>query len=150
MCQLAQRSGRSAFYVRVLLIRIGYPGRRSIDMTEQFTIGIEEEFQTVDRYTGQLSPYITTILQKGTPFGDQIKPEMLQPTVELISKVYPNIAVARSETQRLRARLASMLAEDGLALISAGTNPGAHCTDQLVTPGRRYSELLGRFPALGL
>src|SRR5205823_12005447 len=79
----------------------------------------------------------------------QIKPEMLQPTVELISKVYPNIIVARSETQRLRARLASMLAEDGLALISAGTNPGAHWTDQLVTPNPRYHELLEEFQDVG-
>ncbi len=114
-------------------------------MTEQFTIGIEEEFQTVDRYTGQLSPYITTILQKGTPFGEQIKPEMLQPTVELISKVYPNIAVARSETQRLRGQLAQFLAEEGLALISAGTHPGAMWMDQLTTPHPRYLALEEEF-----
>jgi carboxylate-amine ligase len=114
-------------------------------MTEQFTIGIEEEFQTVDRYTGQLSPYITTILQKGTPFGEQLKPEMLQPTVELISKVYPNIAVARSETQRLRGQLAQFLAEKGLALISAGTHPGAMWMDQLTTPHPRYLALEEEF-----
>jgi carboxylate-amine ligase len=114
-------------------------------MTEQFTIGIEEEFQTVDRYTGQLSPYITTILQKGTPFGEQLKPEMLQPTVELISKVYPNIAVARSETQRLRGQLAQFLAEEGLALISAGTHPGAMWMDQLTTPHPRYLALEEEF-----
>ncbi|MFL5629396.1 MAG: carboxylate-amine ligase, partial [Ktedonobacteraceae bacterium] len=63
-------------------------------MSERYTIGIEEEFQIVDRNTGQLSPQIMPLLQKGAPFfGDQIKPEMLQPTVELISKVYPNIIV---------------------------------------------------------
>jgi glutamate---cysteine ligase / carboxylate-amine ligase len=119
-------------------------------MSERYTIGIEEEFQIVDRNTGQLSPQIIPLLQKGAPFfGDQIKPEMLQPTVELISKVYPNIIVARSETQRLRAKLASLLAEDGLALISAGTNPGAHWTDQLVTPNPRYNELLEEFQDVG-
>src|SRR6266516_7752187 len=119
-------------------------------MSERYTIGIEEEFQIVVRNTGQLSPQLMPLLQKGSPFfGDQIKPEMLQPTVELISKVYPNIIVARSETKRLRARLASMLAEDGLALISAGTNPGAHWTDQLVTPNPRYHELLEEFQDVG-
>ena len=40
-------------------------------MTAQFTIGIEEEFQMVDRQTGQLRPCISTILEKGAPiFGD--------------------------------------------------------------------------------
>ena len=42
-----------------------------------------------------------------------------------------------------------MLAEDGLALISAGTNPGAHWTDQLVTPNPRYHELLEEFQDVG-
>ncbi len=72
-------------------------------MTTRYTIGIEEEFQIVDRNTGQLRSQIVPILHKGAPFfGEQIKPEMLQPTIELISTVYPNIMVARSETQRLR------------------------------------------------
>ncbi|HAG98114.1 MAG TPA: carboxylate-amine ligase [Ktedonobacter sp.] len=115
-------------------------------MTARYTIGIEEEFQIVDRNTGQLSPQIIPLLKKGAPFfGEQIKPEMLQPTVELISTIYPNILVARSETQRLRAKLSSLLAEEGLALISAGTNPGAIWMDQLVTPNPRYHELLEEF-----
>lgn len=115
-------------------------------MTARYTIGIEEEFQIVDRNTGQLSPQIIPLLKKGAPFfGEQIKPEMLQPTVELISTIYPNILVARSETQRLRAKLSSLLAEEGLALISAGTNPGAIWMDQLVTPNPRYNELLEEF-----
>lgn len=115
-------------------------------MTARYTIGIEEEFQIVDRNTGQLSPQIIPLLKKGAPFfGEQIKPEMLQPTVELISTIYPNILVARSETQRLRAKLSSLLAEEGLALISAGTNPGAIWMDQLVTPNPRYNELLAEF-----
>ncbi|MDQ6643316.1 MAG: YbdK family carboxylate-amine ligase, partial [Chloroflexota bacterium] len=115
-------------------------------MTARYTIGIEEEFQIVDRNTGQLSPQIISLLQKGAPFfGEQIKPEMLQPTVELISTIYPNILVARSETQRLRSKLSSLLAEEGFALISAGTNPGALWMDQLVTPNPRYHELLEEF-----
>ncbi len=115
-------------------------------MAARYTIGIEEEYQIVDRNTGQLRSQIVPILKKGAPFfGEQIKPEMLQPTVELISKVYPNIMVARSETRRLRAKLACLLAEEGLALISAGTNPGSLWMDQLTTPNPRYDELLEEF-----
>src|SRR2546429_2946569 len=115
-------------------------------MTERFTIGIEEEFQIVDRTTGQLSSCITAIMEKGTPIsGEQINPEMLQPTIELISKVYPDIAVARSETQRLRGQLARFLAEEGLALISAGTHPEAMWMDQPTTPNPRYMELQEEF-----
>src|SRR5205085_8474341 len=63
----------------------------------------------------------------------------------LISKVYPNIAVARSETQRLRGQLAQFLAEEGLALVSAGTHPGAMWMDQLTTPHPRYLALEEEF-----
>ncbi|GAC1379929.1 MAG: carboxylate-amine ligase [Ktedonobacteraceae bacterium] len=119
-------------------------------MAAQFTLGIEEEFQMVDRNTGQLMPQIMTIMEKGTPiFGEQIKPEMLQPTVELISKVYPDIAVARSETSRLRAQLAQLLAREGLALISSGTHPAALWMDQFVTPNSRYEQLLEEFQDVG-
>jgi carboxylate-amine ligase len=115
-------------------------------MTAGYTLGIEEEFQMVDRHTGQLSPQIMTIMEKGTAIlGEQIKPEMLQPTVELISEVYPDIAVARREQQRLRAMLARLLAGEGLALVSAGTHPSALWMDQLATPNQRYAELKEEF-----
>ncbi len=50
-------------------------------MLPRFMIGIEEEFQMVDRHAGQLSPRIQTIMEKGHAFfGKLIKPEMLQST----------------------------------------------------------------------
>src|SRR5438128_269596 len=115
-------------------------------MPVRYTLGIEEEFQMVDRSTGQLSSQIMTIMEEGVPiFGEQIKPEMLQPTVELISNVYPDIVAARREQQRLRGQLARLLAGEGLALISAGTHPRAAWSDQLTTPNERYNELLEEF-----
>src|ERR1017187_943095 len=95
-------------------------------MSQRFSIGIEEEFQMVDCATGQLSAHINTLMEKGVPlFGEQIKPEMLQSTVELISNVCPDIPAARREMHGLRVKLAQLLAEDNLVLISAGTHPSA-------------------------
>jgi carboxylate-amine ligase len=111
-------------------------------MTMAYTIGIEEEFQLVDIETGQLSPGIQTVLEHGHAiFGEQIKAEMLQPTVELISDILPDIPTARKEMQALRARLARLVGEDGLALVSAGTHPTALWEGQLRTPADRYIEL---------
>jgi len=115
-------------------------------MTSRFTIGIEEEFQMVDRQTLQLSPRIQTILEKGHAiFGEQIKAEMLQPTVELISDILPNVTAARLEMRDLRAKLAQLLAEEGLALISAGTHPEAQWQQQARSPYPRYAELEEEF-----
>ena len=111
-------------------------------MTARFTIGLEEEFQMVDRQTLQLAPRIETILEKGhSIFGEQIKAEMLQPTVELISDILPNVTAARLEMRELRAKLARLLAKEGLALISAGTHPEALWQQELRSPYPRYAEL---------
>lgn len=107
-----------------------------------FTIGIEEEFQIVDRSTGLLSPEVYTILRKGaSPLGEKIKPEMLQSTIEIVSDVLLDISAARVEMLRLRAQLAQLAQEEGLALISAGTHPSASWVDEKRSLDERYAEL---------
>jgi carboxylate-amine ligase len=115
-------------------------------MATPFTIGIEEEFQLVDRQTGQLSPRIDTVLEKGeSVFGEQIKAEMLQPTVELISDVMPDIPTTRDEMRKCRAKLAHLLEEEDLALVSAGTHPAALWQNESRSQFTRYEELEEEF-----
>jgi glutamate---cysteine ligase / carboxylate-amine ligase len=111
-------------------------------MRAPFTIGIEEEFQMVDRQTGQLSPHIQTVLEKGHAiFGELIKPEMLQSTVEINSNILPDIPTARQEMRALRAELARLVSEEGLALVSAGTHPTALWQHEPRSPYERYNQL---------
>jgi glutamate---cysteine ligase / carboxylate-amine ligase len=111
-------------------------------MTTRFTLGIEEEFQMVDRRTGQLSPSIQTIMAKGSSaLGERIKPEQHASMVELVSPVLPDIVTARSTMGTLRAQLAQLLAEEGLALISAGTHPSARWQEEPISPYERYWRL---------
>ncbi len=111
-------------------------------MAVPFTIGIEEEFQMVDRQTGQLRPHIHTILEKGQSiFGEQIKAEMLQSMVEINSDIMPDIPTAREEMRTMRAKLAQLVGEEGLALISAGTHPAALWQNECRSEYGRYAEL---------
>jgi len=111
-------------------------------MTTRFTLGIEEEYQMVDRRTGRLRPCIQTILEKGYPiFGEQIKPEQHQSMVELISDILPDIPAARKEMSTLRAKLARLVETEGLALISAGTHPTALWREEPISPYERYARL---------
>jgi carboxylate-amine ligase len=110
--------------------------------TYQHTLGIEEEFQLVDRQTGQLSSRILTLLEKGAPqFGEKIKAEMLQSTIELITDVCPDISAARRELLRLHSELLQLVAQEGLTLISAGTHPTDSWLKQASTPNPRYQEI---------
>ncbi|HJT59716.1 MAG TPA: carboxylate-amine ligase [Ktedonobacteraceae bacterium] len=111
-------------------------------MSPHFTLGIEEEFQLVDRISGQLSPRIEAVLSRCRPvFGEQIKPELHQSMVELISDVLPDIQAARSEMGILRGKLARLVAKDGLALISAGMHPTALWWEEPISPFERYRRL---------
>jgi carboxylate-amine ligase len=115
-------------------------------MSSRFTLGVEEEFQIVERDTGQLAARVQAILDKGTPiFGDFIKPEMLQSMVELVTDVCSDIHTLRRDLLDKRHKLAHLLEEDGLTFISAGTHPRAHWRDQVSTVAPRYQALEEEF-----
>src|SRR5690242_18398042 len=111
-------------------------------MSHRFTIGIEEEYQLVDRQTGELASRILGVLERGeSVFEEQIKPELHQSTIEMVSPILPDIAAARKELYTTRALLSRMLQQEGLALISAGTHPSALWQKQKRTPHERYIQM---------
>jgi carboxylate-amine ligase len=111
-------------------------------MSQSFTLGVEEEYQMVDRQTGLLASHVHPILEKGVPiFGDHIKAEMLQSCIELSTDVCPNIAALRLDLQQKLVQLAHLLEEDGLVLVRAGTHPLEHWCHQLPTDNLRYRTL---------
>ncbi len=111
-------------------------------MPARFTIGIEEEFQLVDRASGELVPAFHRLLEKGRPiFGEKLKPEIQQVVAELVSDIYPDMATARVETPRMRAQLAAIAYEQGLALVSAGTHPVACWQEEMGAGYERYADL---------
>ncbi len=118
-------------------------------MAGRFTLGIEEEFQLVDRRTLHQRSSIKSALEKGAPyFEEKIKPELTQSTVELISDICPDIATARKDLYTLRALMAKLADRDGLALVSAGTHPSSSWQDQDTTEKERYAELEEEFQDL--
>jgi carboxylate-amine ligase len=115
-------------------------------MTNHFTLGIEEEFQLVDGQTGELCSCIERVLERCEPyFEEKLKPEMLQSTIELVSDILPDIAAARSELYVARSLLSRLLLQEGQALVSAGTHPGASWEQQEITQRERYQELVAEY-----
>ncbi|HSM78939.1 MAG TPA: glutamate-cysteine ligase family protein, partial [Bryobacteraceae bacterium] len=66
-------------------------------MQPSFTIGIEEEYQTIDPVTRDLRSHIDVeIVQKGkTLLAERVKPEMHQSVVEIGTGICRNIQEAR-------------------------------------------------------
>ncbi len=103
------------------------------------TIGIEEEYQIINPETGELTSYITEILESDhVLLREQLKPELHQSVVEVGSVVCKTAAEARQEVIRLRRLVSEKVAESGLRIAAAGTHPFSSWLEQEITPLERY------------
>jgi glutamate---cysteine ligase / carboxylate-amine ligase len=107
---------------------------------EQFTLGIEEEFQIVDPVTGELRSRVSEILEDGkTLLGEQVKPEMIQSMIEVGTGICKDIQAARADITNLRSTLAGLARKKGLEIVAAGTHPFSHWHDQKIFDNERYN-----------
>src|ERR687887_1071334 len=96
-------------------------------MFDQFTLGIEEEFQIVDPQTRELRSHVSEILEEGRMIlGEQVKPEMIQSQVEVGTGICRNIAEARADITNLRSVISSLARKNGLCIVAASTHPISH------------------------
>jgi carboxylate-amine ligase len=112
-------------------------------MFDQFTLGIEEEFQIVDPKTRELRSHVSEFLEEGKMIlGEQIKPEMIQSMIEVGTGICKNIQEARIDITRLRSIISGLAGKTGLAIVAASTHPFSHWEDQKIYDDERYSLLV--------
>src|ERR1017187_3949807 len=94
-------------------------------MKPTFTIGIEEEYQTVDPETRDLRSHIhAEILEKGKLLlQERVKAEMHQSVVEVGTGVCKNIKEAKAEVKMLRPDISRLARENGLRLAAVVPHP---------------------------
>ena len=104
------------------------------------SIGIEEEYQTIDPTTRDLRSHIhAEIVQKGkTLLAERVKPEMHQSVVEIGTGVCRNIKEAKAEIREIRREMITLARQNGLRLAAAGTHPFAQWHKQEIYPDDRY------------
>jgi glutamate---cysteine ligase / carboxylate-amine ligase len=112
-------------------------------MFDQFTLGIEEEFQIVDPVTRELRSHVAEILDRGRMLlGEQIKPEMIQSQIEVGTGICKNIQEARADISRLRGIISSLAEQNGLKIVAASTHPISRWQDQKIFDDDRYELLV--------
>src|SRR6476620_11849528 len=112
-------------------------------MFDQFTLGIEEEFQIVDPKTRELRSHVSEFLEEGKMIlGEQIKPEMIQSMIEVGTGICKNIQEARVDITRLRSIISGLAGKTGLAIVAASTHPFSHWEDKKIYDDERYSLLV--------
>jgi carboxylate-amine ligase len=113
-------------------------------MDPTFTIGIEEEYQTIDPETRDLRSHIQTeMIQKGRlRLAEHIKPEMHQSVVEVGTRVCTNIKEAKDGVKFLRREIISLAKQNNLCLAAAATHPFADYREQQIYPDERYHTIV--------
>src|SRR3954468_1822616 len=109
-------------------------------MKPSLTIGIEEEYQTIDPETRDLRSHVESeILSKSkTLLKEAVKAEMHQSVVEVGTGVCRDIKDAAKELKALRSQIVNLAKQNGLRLAASGTHPFADWRKQDIYPDERY------------
>jgi glutamate---cysteine ligase / carboxylate-amine ligase len=108
-----------------------------------FTLGIEEEFQTIDPVTRNLRSHMSKLVEDGRiTLNERVKAEMHQAVVEVGTNICHNIHEAREEVTFLRKMILDLADKQNLQVAAAGTHPFADWVEQLITPDPRYDQII--------
>src|SRR3984885_9614109 len=113
-------------------------------MKPSLTIGIEEEYQTIDPETRDLRSHIgLEILEKGKAvLIERVKPEMHQSVVEVGTRICRNIHEAKEEIRLIRHQMVQLAHQNGLRLAAAASHPFADWSKQEIYPDQRYRTIV--------
>src|SRR5580698_9526887 len=94
-------------------------------MTPTFTIGIEEEYQTIDPVTRDLRSHIQVeLLERGKKvLQERVKAELHQSVVEVGTGICNNIKEAKAEIKDLRRNIIRLARENDLNFASVAPQP---------------------------
>jgi glutamate---cysteine ligase / carboxylate-amine ligase len=108
------------------------------------SIGIEEEYQTIDPETRDLRSHIASeILPRAKlALHEAVKPEMHQSVIEVGTRVCKDIKEARDNIQSLRREMITLASEQGMLLAAGSTHPFSDWKLQEIYPDERYARVV--------
>lgn len=113
---------------------------------EDYTLGVEEEYQVIDPETRALCPGAEDVLRRArrTLGEDRVVPELRASQLEVLTPVCRTLSEVRGELSRLRWGVIRAAEEAGVRIAAASTHPFSHWQDQPITAGERYEKILDR------
>jgi len=109
-----------------------------------FTLGVEEEYMTIDPVTRELRSHLEfELLSKGrSVLQEQIKPEMHGSMVEIGTRPCKDVNELFSELQKIRSITRHIAGGAGLKIGAASTHPFSHWETQEIHPDNRYKVIV--------
>ncbi len=116
---------------------------------DDFTIGVEEEYQILHPETRELRQRAQRILLEARrQVGDDVTNELYLSQIEIGTPVCRTLTDVRAELVRLRKAVIAAAARDGSRIAAAGTHPFSHWDQQAITPKARYFGIAADFGQL--
>ena len=108
------------------------------------SIGIEEEYQTIDPQTRDLRSHIASeILPKAKlALHEAVKPEMHQSVIEVGTRVCKDVKEARENIRALRREMITLAGQSDMLLAAGSTHPFSDWKLQEIYPDERYRRVV--------
>lgn len=118
--------------------------------SSQYTLGVEIEFQILDRETLDLAPY-APVLQDKAPavLKPRIAEEFIQSILEIRTGVCFTLDDVEYDLQQTCCLAEELAADNGCILHAASLHPFARVEDQILTDNDRYKRLLDELQLVG-
>jgi carboxylate-amine ligase len=120
-------------------------------MSNDYSIGVEEEFFLSDGRTGCIVPRMPDgfVRACNSRVAGEATYELMQAQIETATPICHDPAELRLVLETTRLELCGVAAEFGLELIAAGTHPLAEWREQFPTPVPRYDRMVEDFQIVG-
>jgi carboxylate-amine ligase len=112
--------------------------------SDQFTLGVEEEYMLLDSSSFDLVQHIDTVLEamSGHELEPRVNAELMQSVLEIATPVCRNAGDVDRQLRLLRGYVAGVARDQGLRVGSAGTHPFSLFERQRITARDRYRHLV--------
>jgi carboxylate-amine ligase len=118
--------------------------------SKAYTLGVELEFQLVDRHTLNLVPKVQPILDSLVPEGSsRIAPEFLQSIIEIQTGICDCVYDVAADLSRSIQVVEDVADKVGCILYSASLHPFAEPGEQRLSDGERYKRIMEELQYVG-
>lgn len=118
--------------------------------SRSFTLGVELEFQLIDRETYNLVPLAHKIIEQiPAAFTDKVVPEFLQSTLEVRTGVCTGIEEAADDLRATVLAVNAIAAEHNCFLHASSLHPFACPEEQVLSYGERYRRIMRELQYVG-
>jgi carboxylate-amine ligase len=125
------------------------PGSESSSKSEEWTIGVEEEYLVIDPTTCALCADAERIIAHLPPsYRDMVHPELLRSQIEINTPICQTLNEVRAALQDIRHTLIHTAHQIQRRIAASGTHPFSPWEEQQPSRGERYQTMATRYQRL--